>query len=90
MVRGLLFFFCLKNIEITEINDYINIIIEDNGVGFSKENIKNITKPYYTTKIKGTGLGLPIVTKIINDHNGTIKFLSKIDGAKIEILLPNK
>ena len=78
------------NIEITEINDYINIIIEDNGVGFSKENIKNITKPYYTTKIKGTGLGLPIVTKIINDHNGTIKFLSKIDGAKIEILLPNK
>ena len=57
-----------KNIEITEINDYINVYIHDNGVGFSKENIKNITKPYYTTKIKGTGLGLPIVTKIINRY----------------------
>ena len=44
----------------------------DNGPGFN--DINNITKPYYTTKTKGTGLGLPIVSKIINEHNGDINF----------------
>ena len=58
----------------------------DNGSGFN--DIKNITKPYYTTKKDGTGLGLPIVTKIINEHNGDINFIKKSNGAKIEIYLP--
>ena len=51
-------------------------------------DINNITKPYYTTKTKGTGLGLPIVSKIINEHNGDINFLKKTSGAIIEIYLP--
>jgi len=50
--------------------------------------IKNITKPYFTTKAKGSGLGLSIVNKIINDHNGTIDFSSNINGAKVKINLP--
>ncbi|MDB4846673.1 ATP-binding protein, partial [Candidatus Pelagibacter sp.] len=62
---------------------------EDNGIGFTDNNLKDIIKPYYTTKNKGTGLGLSIVTKIIYDHDGTIKFLPKKDGAIIEITLPN-
>ena len=77
------------DIEITLINDYIQVIIEDNGIGFKTNNLKNIIKPYYTTKIKGTGLGLSIVTKIIYDHNGTIKFSSVNKGAQVEITLPN-
>jgi len=77
------------DIVITLNNDYIKLIIEDNGIGFINNNLKNIIKPYYTTKIKGTGLGLSIVTKIIYDHNGTIKFLSKNNGASVEITLPN-
>ena len=44
--------------------------------------------PYFTTKKKGTGLGLAVVTKIISDHNGTILFNSIKDGAKVEIILP--
>ena len=75
------------NIVITSNNDYIKVIIEDNG--FTDDNLKNIIKPYFTTKKKGTGLGLSIVTKIIYDHNGTIKFLPKNNGAKVEITLPN-
>ena len=62
--------------------------IFDDGIGFSKQNIKDLIKPYFTTKEKGSGLGLPIVTKIVNDHNGSIKFSSHSNGAKIEIILP--
>jgi len=85
-----------KNVEFTKIiyieiinkNDYITANIIDNGTGFPKENIKNIIKPYFTTKPKGSGLGLSIVNKIINDHNGSVKFNSNNNGAKVEITLP--
>ena len=58
----------------------------DNGIGF--KDVTNITKPYFTTKKQGTGLGLPIVSKIINDHGGDISFFKSSDGANIEITLP--
>ena len=73
------------DIEIILENDYIKVIITDNGIGFSSVNLANITKPYFTTKSKGTGLGLPIVNKILNDHNADIKFINQKNGAKIEI-----
>ncbi len=73
-------------VEIDRNNEYIVIKMLDNGPGFN--NIKSITKPYYTTKKDGTGLGLPIVSKIINEHNGDINFLKKTNGAGIEIYLP--
>ena len=76
------------NIELFKNNDYIKVIIIDNGIGFPDKNIEDITKPYFTTKKNGTGLGLPIVNKIINDHNGKMSFLKNKDGAKIEINLP--
>ena len=76
------------DIEISEKKDYITSIITDNGIGFSTDIIKKITKPYFTTKTEGSGLGLSIVNKIINDHNGTIKFSSNKNGAKVEISLP--
>ena len=76
------------SIEIRVKDKYICFTIEDNGIGISEENIRNIVKPYFTTKKEGTGLGLAIVNKIINDHNGSIIFLSKKDGAKITINLP--
>ena len=46
--------------------------------------------PYYTTKTKGTGLGLPIVNKIINEHSGDFLIKSKEDskGTIVEITLP--
>ena len=75
------------NIEIKRINNYITINIFDNGVGFSSVTTKELIKPYYTTKKKGSGLGLSIVNKIINDHNGTIKFNSDSSGTNIIINL---
>ena len=79
-----------KKIHIVIINksDYIEFIITDNGTGFSEKNLKNILKPYFTTKSKGSGLGLSIVNKIINDHEGTIKFVQQKIGAKIIVKFP--
>ena len=76
------------NIEITEINDYIEILIIDNGTGFKNKNLSDVTKPYFTTKKNGSGLGLSIVVKIINDHNGTIDFMDYNKGAKIKLTFP--
>ena len=76
------------DIVITIKSDYIESIITDNGTGFSEENLKKILKPYFTTKSKGSGLGLSIVNKIIYDHEGSIKFVQQKIGAKIIIKLP--
>ena len=73
------------SIDISSNNDHILISIEDNGVGFDKNNIEEILNPYYTTKKNGTGLGLSIVNKIINDHKGELKFIPINNGAKIQI-----
>jgi two-component system, NtrC family, nitrogen regulation sensor histidine kinase NtrY len=76
------------DIEIITKNDYIDFIITDNGIGFLENNIKTILKPYFTTKTKGSGLGLSIVNKIINDHNAKINFISMKNGAKIILKFP--
>ena len=78
------------DIEIRERRDYIIINILDTGTGFKNKTTKNLIKPYFTTKTKGTGLGLSIVDKIISDHNGSINFLNQKNGAKIQIIIPNK
>ena len=49
-----------------------SLVVEDNGSGISKERISRIFEPYFTTKRKGTGLGLMIVHRIIRDHGGRI------------------
>ena len=77
------------SIELNDLDDHISLIINDSGIGFDSLsiNIKEILNPYFTTKKQGTGLGLSIVNKIINDHNGSIDFISKDDGAIIKINL---
>ena len=78
------------NIEIRQRRDYIIINIIDSGTGFKNKKTKELIKPYFTTKEKGTGLGLSIVDKIISDHNGSIQFLNHTNGAKVQIILPNR
>ncbi len=76
------------DIEISDNNDYINCRIIDNGTGIT--DLKKAMTPYFTTKKTGTGLGLPIVTKIINEHMGNISIKNKENktGAIIKISLP--
>ena len=79
---------------ITEILDEeIRISITDNGNGISKENLKKVFDPFYTTKDpgKGTGLGLSITYNIIKEHNGTIDIESQIgEGTTVILKLPIK
>ena len=75
-------------IEINQNNDYIICRLTDNGPGIT--DAKKAMTPYFTTKKTGTGLGLPIVTKIINEHSGNfiIQRLKKGNGTLISISLP--
>ena len=76
------------DIEIDDNNDYIIIKIKDNGTGIT--DAKKAMTPYFTTKKTGTGLGLPIVTKIINEHTGNFSIKNRRDkkGTIIQITLP--
>ena len=60
----------------------------DNGSGIT--DAKKAMTPYFTTKKTGTGLGLPIVTKIINEHSGSFSIINnkKVTGTIITITLP--
>ena len=74
------------NIEIYTNKDYINISLADNGLGIA--DTSKIMTPYFTTKKNGTGLGLPIVSKIINEHKGELIISKNNPGAKVLITLP--
>ena len=68
---------------------YYVLEIEDSGTGISEENLKKIFNPFFTTKEKGSGLGLSIVQKLIEAHRGTVAIESKEGlGTKVKIHLP--
>ncbi len=76
---------------LSEDKKYVEIIFQDTGCGISKENLRNIFNPFFTTKSPdgGVGLGLSIVYRIIENHNGKIEVESKEGkGATFRIILP--
>jgi PAS domain S-box-containing protein len=69
--------------------EYIKISIEDTGVGISEEDIPKIFDPYFTTKLKGKGLGLAVVHSILTNHGGHITLMSTLGvGTTFFIYLP--
>ncbi len=58
-------------------NGYVEVRVEDTGIGISKEHLTSIFAPFFTTKDEGTGLGLAIVQKILLDIGGSIDVLSQ-------------
>lgn len=67
----------------------VKISISDNGVGIPQRDRARVFEPYYSTKEKGTGLGLPIVKSIIEDHGGLIRALPNLpNGTKMSIEMP--
>ncbi len=64
------------------------VVIEDNGIGLPEDRSR-LFEPYVTTRAKGTGLGLPIVKKIIEEHGGTLSLGdAESGGARVELRLP--
>ncbi|KFN03073.1 two-component sensor histidine kinase [Bacillus clarus] len=71
------------------IGENLCVCIEDQGSGIESEKIGKLGKAFYTTKENGTGLGLMITNKIIEEHQGSINIQSSIGiGTKVEIQLP--
>ena len=72
-------------------NRSLTLTVSDTGSGISTEDIKNIFKPFYTTKKSGSGLGLAIVKRIIDRNNWTIQVNSKEEyGTEFVISIPVK
>nr|WP_284037993.1 ATP-binding protein [Neobacillus sp. 114] len=70
-------------------SDSIKISFMDKGNGISKERINKIGEPFYSTKEKGTGLGLMISHKIVQEHGGTIEIKSEVNkGTTVDVILP--
>ena len=70
-------------------NKNIHIYIKDNGVGIKNDELKKIKEPFYTTKQKGTGLGVSLSNEIINAHFGKLEYESKENKyTLVTVILP--
>lgn len=77
------------NIRVMKQDDLVAITVEDNGCGMSKEAQANLFKPFYTTKTRGTGLGLMITLKMVTLMKGNMEINSiKDKGTSVTILIP--
>ena len=84
---------CTENgkIEISSnlYKNYLDILIEDNGIGMDEETLNRIKEMFYTTKQNGTGLGVALSNEIIKSHDGELLFTSEPNkGTKVTIRLP--
>lgn len=72
------------------VKGFISVKVTDTGTGIDPSNLRRIFDPFYTTKPHGTGLGLPITYKIIQDHKGKLDIESEVGkGTTFSILLPD-
>ncbi len=77
-------------IRTQQYGEFVKVYIQDTGKGISEEIKNRIFDPFFTTKPigKGTGLGLDIVQKIVNQHNGSLKVDSEVGKTEFMICLP--
>lgn len=74
------------NILIKEEHNYILLVISDNGMGMSKDTQRKAFEPFYTTKETGTGLGLFVVKKLVEENNATIDLVNK-QGEGLKVII---
>ena len=76
-------------LSITADTKTLLLTVKDTGCGISKEHMEKLFEPFHTTKSYGTGLGLPIVKRIVEAHHGTLSVYSEEGiGTTVEISLP--
>lgn len=79
----------IVKISVQEDNENITILVNDNGSGITDEQAEKIFMPYFSTKISGMGLGLPLVKNMIESGGGKISFHTQLDvGTEFSITLP--
>ena len=68
----------------------VEMVCKDTGMGIPTAQLDEVFTPFWTTKPKGTGLGLALTHKIIEDHGGTIHLTSEVDhGTIVTVRLPS-
>lgn len=78
-------------ISVASFDHHVAISVKDHGCGISKELLARIGEPFYSSKEKGTGLGMTVSFKIVQSHNGTITFDSVLGkGTEVIVTLPIK
>jgi signal transduction histidine kinase len=76
-------------VEIGSRDDCANVVVSDTGRGIQPQHLPNIFRPFYTTKGSGTGLGLSLARRIVEEHHGRIEVSSVVGkGSRFEVLLP--
>ena len=77
------------NVEIGARDTYATILVSDTGRGIPADHLANIFRPFYTTKGNGTGLGLSLARRIVEEHQGRISVTSTVGkGSQFEVQLP--
>jgi signal transduction histidine kinase len=66
------------NISTVMLDSHVHVTIKDTGTGIREEVIPEIFKPFFTTKTRGSGLGLACVERIVKDHGGEISVKSEV------------
>ena len=69
-------------------DDYIEVTVSDNGPGISERDLPKVFDPFFTKRAEGTGLGLTIVHRIIDEHDGHIEVESDSEGTVFTVTLP--
>ncbi len=78
-----------ENLLSGQVQNFIKLTIADQGIGIAEDQLSKIFDPYFTTKQKGHGLGLPTCYSIIKKHGGEIKINSELGlGTTVDIILP--
>ena len=68
---------------------FVEVSVEDTGIGMERSVLQNIFNPFFTTKDTGTGLGLMVIHGIVQDHDGWIEVESEVGkGSKFKVYLP--
>ena len=76
-------------VEIGSRDDCASVTVSDTGRGIPEEQLSQIFRPFYTTRGNGTGLGLSLARRIVEDHHGRINVTSEVGkGSQFEVLLP--
>jgi nitrogen fixation/metabolism regulation signal transduction histidine kinase len=74
----------LLRTRLSDSGQWVRLSVLDKGPGFAEHILKRAFEPYVTTKLKGTGLGLAVVKKIMDEHGGRVDLSNRVVGTQVE------
>ncbi|MEO6953665.1 MAG: ATP-binding protein [Polyangia bacterium] len=80
----------LVRVTLSRGEDQVSVVVDDDGPGVSNELLDRVVEPFFTTKDAGSGLGLPIVYKFVQQHAGRVSIeRGDLGGARVSVQLPS-